>query len=466
MTPEPGATLSRRYADALPQSAAAHERARKVIPGGISHDARRVGPFPPHFTRGAGCRKTDVDGRDYIDFVMGHGSLLFGHDHPAIRAAINAQLADLVHAGGCSPLESLWAEAVVAMVPSAEQVRFVMTGTEGTMLALRLARAATGRDRILRVTGHFNGWHDYGMFGLFAPFDQVASAGIPDLSGVVAHVAQGDVDAMREALATKQVAGVILEPEGARAGAIPMSVDTLRDIRQSTREAGTVLIFDEVISGFRLAPGGAQEYFGVTPDLTVFAKAVAGGLPGGAVAGPRSIMELLAHRSDVLWNRRDRVVHTGTWNGNPLSAASGIAALQLAVTGNPQDQAARAAERLRVGMNAAIESRGVNGFVYGHRSSFRLVITDDEGFPPGRQGDETLAMELSTERLLAGIREPLRSNVHLALLLNGLDFMLADHGWVSCVHDDNAIDEAVSRFDAALSDLVTTGAIEATRENH
>jgi glutamate-1-semialdehyde 2,1-aminomutase len=341
-----------------------------------------------------------------------------------------------------------------------------MSGTEGTQLSLRIARAATGRNVILRITGHFNGWHDYGMFGLFAPYDQVSSAGVPDLSAVVAHVAQGDMPALQAALSGKEIAAVILEPEGARAGAIPMGGETLRAIRQATKEAGSLLIFDEVISGFRMAPGGAQEYFGVTPDLTVFAKAIAGGLPGGAVAGPRAIMELLAHRTDSSWNRRNRVVHTGTWNGNPLSAAAGIAALGLAATGRPQDEAARAAHRLRAGLNGVLRARNVDGFAYGRRSSFRLVMAGEGELPPGRQGDETLASELPSERLLAGIREPLRSHLHLALLLNGLDFMLADHGWVSCVHDDDAIDEAVSRFDDALSDLVTSGAIEGARESH
>ena len=288
-----GETIAERYRKALPGSWARWERARRVIPGGITHDGRHLTPFPLYIDRAAGPRKWDVDGREYIDYWMGHGALFLGHSHPALIDAVQRQVARGTHYGACHDLEVEWAEWITRLIPSAELVRFTMSGTEATHLALRLARAYTGRPKVVKFTGHFHGWHDGVSSGVNPPFDVPMSAGIPGaVLGEVLLAPPNDIAAVEQLLGSRSdIGAVILEPSGGQAGVFPIDPGFLKDLRQLTQDRGTVLIFDEVITGFRYAPGGAQEYYGVTPDMTTLAKIVAGGLPGAAVCGRRDILE-------------------------------------------------------------------------------------------------------------------------------------------------------------------------------
>jgi glutamate-1-semialdehyde 2,1-aminomutase len=435
-----------QYSTMLSSSASLFDRASAVMPGGISHDSRQLDPFPHYVSRAAGSRKWDEDGNELIDYVVGHAALILGHSHPVVVNAIQQQVAQMTHPGACHRLEVEWAELICRLVPSVESVRFVMSGTEATLLAMRIARAHTGRDVVVRVQGHFHGWHDYVAGKSAEAFDVAASAGVPAVMLESVRVARlNDIEHLRAAIAAGDVAAVILEPEGARSGTIPPPPGYLEAVRQATQETETLLIFDEVVSGFRLAPGGAQEYYGVVPDLTALAKAVAGGLPGGAVGGKREIMEVLSWRQGL-----PRALHQGTWNGNPLSAAAGIAALTLLSDGTVQAYATSVAEQLRNGLNRALTDARVGGFALGHHSSFRIIVGDD--LPIGQSSGEC-----PPARLLEGMRQPLGWALQRALLLEGVDFMRGDHGWLSLAHSAAEVETTVAAFERAIDRVVSGG---------
>jgi glutamate-1-semialdehyde 2,1-aminomutase len=431
-------TIAETYRAKHPTSARLAERARQVIPGGITHDIRYLQPFAVYIERASGTRKWDVDGHEYIDYWMGHGALFLGHSHPAVVAAVQAQAARGTHLGASHELEVRWAELVNRLVPSAELTRFTMSGTEATHLAMRLARAHTGRPRIVKLAGHFHGWHDGAVAAVNPPWEVPLSAGVPGaLLDQVVICPPNDLKAVETAFARGDIAGIILEPAGGQAGTTPTLPGYLEELRVLTRRYGVVLIFDEVITGFRYAPGGAQEYFGVTPDLTTLAKIVAGGLPGGALAGRREIMSRLAFRGDPDWDRSERVAHAGTFNANPLSAVAGIATLELCADGSLQKRASRLGEELRQALTDRMRRLGVPGTCYGEASIFHVSFE-------GRPG-------------LAGFERPRRTALyHLlrcALLNEGVDCSLY-HGWVSAVHTEEDLERTVRAYERAFEAML------------
>jgi glutamate-1-semialdehyde 2,1-aminomutase len=414
------------------------------MPGGVNHDARRIEPFPPYIVSASGSRKHDVDGNEFIDYVVGHAALVLGHSHPAIVAAVRDQIAVGSHLGGSHPLEAAWAELVCNIIPSAESVRFVMSGTEATLLALRVARAFTGRQVVIRVQNHFHGWHDY-VVG-----EANSRAGLPSAIAASMRVAAlNDIEDLRAKLQSSDVAAVILEPEGARSGTIPPPSGYLQELRELTAETGTLLVFDEVVSGFRVTPGGVQQQVGVTPDLTTLAKAVAGGLPGGALAGRRDVLEVFVPGNPRL------VSHQGTYNANPVSAAAGIAALKILSDPSAQRLLTAKAGRLRQGLNQAIFDAHVRGFAFGQNSSFRVVLGDDL---PALRDPETIP-NVPPERLLKGIQQPLAGAVYRSLLLEGIDFMRGAYGWLSTAHSEDDIDDTIDAFGRALNRLVADASL-------
>jgi glutamate-1-semialdehyde 2,1-aminomutase len=257
------------YVEATPGSAALHAQAAQRLPSGVVHDSRYTDPYPMYTERATGPRKWDVDGREIVDFYGGHGALILGHCHPDITAAAQRQLALGTHFGSCHALEVEWAGLIQEMVPCAERVRFTSSGTEATHMALRLARAFTGKPRILRFQRHFHGWHDHMAFGVDGHFDGSPTPGVlPEIAAEVLLVPPGDIAAVEQALDEHDdIAAVIIEPTGASTGAVPVSAEFLHGLRALTRQHGVVLIFDEVVTGFRVSPGGAQGALGVTPDL-------------------------------------------------------------------------------------------------------------------------------------------------------------------------------------------------------
>jgi len=435
-------TIQEHYRATHPRSAALAERARTAIPGGITHDIRHLAPFPAYMERASGTRKWDVDGHEYVDYWMGHGALFLGHCHPAVVNAVQAQVARGTHLGASHELEVRWAELVNRLVPCAELTRFTMSGTEATHLAMRVARAFTGRSKIVKLAGHFHGWHDGAVAGVAPPYEVPMSAGVPGATlEQVLICAPNDVKAVEIALERGDVAAVILEPAGGSSGTTPTIPGYLQELRAVTTQHGVVLIFDEVITGFRYAPGGAQAYYGVTPDLTTLAKIVSGGLPGGALCGRRDLMSMLTFRGDPDWDRGQRVAHAGTFNANPLSAAAAIATLELVADASLQARANKFGEELRRELSEAMKRAGTPGTCYGESSIYHVSF---EGKPG-----------------LAGFDRPRKGALyHLlrcALLNNGVDCS-SNHGWVSALHGEEDLARTLRGYDAAFRALVAEGA--------
>jgi len=423
------------------------QQARALFPNGVTHDARILEPYGIYVERAQGPHKWDVDGNRYVDFFGGHGALLLGHNQPAVAAATARAVGAGTHYGANHPAEVRWAQAVQRMVPSAERVRFTSSGTEATLMAVRLARAFTGRPKLLRFRGHFHGWHDQMASGYSSHFDGAPTAGV--LPGVAEHsvlVDPGDIAGVRAALAGRHaVAAVILEPTGSSFGQVPLSAAFLQELRAETERAGVLLIFDEVVTGFRVSQGGAQAAAGVRPDLTSLAKILAGGLPGGAVAGRRDVLDHL----DVAASRsagREKIQHQGTYNANPVSAAAGVAALELIEATDPGQRADASAARLRDGMNAAIAAEGLNWAVYGTSSGFHTFLNPD-GLPiePDRfdpAGHDWHALKAQPAELARKLR--------LAMLVNGVDLNPRLGGFLSSTHEAEDIDHTVAAFAEAI----------------
>jgi glutamate-1-semialdehyde 2,1-aminomutase len=452
------------YLARLAASAAWNARARRLFPAdGATHFTRVRSPFGPYIVRAQGSRKWDVDGNELIDYCMGHGALILGHGHPQVKAAMLDQVSKVTHASAPTAAEVRWAELVTQLIPSAQVVRFVLSGTEATMLAMRLARAWTGRSVIVRIDGHFHGWHDQAMVHWLPPFDVPASAGIPgEVAATLRAVPLHDLAAMERALEPDDVAGVIMEADGPVVGTVPVQPGYLAGVRELTERFRVPLIFDEVVTGFRLVPGGAQAYFGVIPDITTLAKIIGGGVPSGAVVGKREIMDLIAFRDDAAWNRRGRVTHMGTYSAHPLAAAAGSVTLELLADGSVQDLTAGLADRLRIGLNGALSDAGIRGCAYGWRSCFRIIVGDDDELPDTGDRAEFLAA-IPERRLLEGTRQPLKTALHKAFFLEGFDFISGNHGWLSIAHTEAQVDATVDAFGRALERAVADGFVRRTR---
>lgn len=318
-----------------PCSERLYERATRVIPGGVNSPVRAfraVGGTPLFFVSGRGAHLTDSDGRVYLDLVGSWGPLILGHAHPAVVEAITQASRRGTTFGAPCPAEVELAERVVASYPGIEQVRLVSSGTEAVMSAIRLARAFTGRDLIVKFAGCYHGHADHLLVAAgsgLATFGRPSSAGVPEAFTACTRVLPLDDEAAGDALFARdghQIAAVIIEPVPANHGLLPQRAEFLERLRALTRERGALLIFDEVISGFRLARGGAAERLGIVPDLATFGKVIGGGMPVGAFAGPRRIMARLAPDGDTY--------QAGTLSGNPVAMASGIATLDVLAAEN------------------------------------------------------------------------------------------------------------------------------------
>jgi glutamate-1-semialdehyde 2,1-aminomutase len=302
-------------------SAELYERALRLLPGGVNSPVRAmrsIGRDPIFVARGEGAELIDVDGNRYVDWVMSWGPLIAGHAHPDVVAAVTAAAAAGTSFGAPTEAEVRLAAEVVERVPSAEMVRLVSSGTEASMSALRLARAATGRDKIAKFAGAYHGHVD----GLLADAGSgLATQGIPASPGVTAAQAADTVVVPWGTVPDGEFAAIVCEPYPANMGLVLPREGFLAELRRRADETGALLIFDEVISGFRVAPGGAQEREGVTPDLSILGKVIGGGLPAAAYAGRRDLMERIAPAGDVY--------QAGTLSGNPLATAAGLTTLGL-----------------------------------------------------------------------------------------------------------------------------------------
>ena len=339
------------------KSNALYERALGLMPGGVNSPVRAmrsIGRDPLFIDRGQGCEITDVDGNSYIDYVCSWGPLILGHAHPVVVEAVQEQLLKGSSFGAPTELEVDLAEEVSRRLPSVEMLRMTSSGTEAAMSTVRLARAATGRDPVLKFAGAYHGHVD----GLLAEAGSgLATAGIPGSPGVPEAAAAAtvvvpwnDVEAVAAACASHQFAAILAEPVPANMGVVPPAPGFLEFLREMADANGALLVFDEVISGFRVSVGGAQELFGIQPDVTVFGKIVGGGLPAAAYGGRRDLMELIAPAGDVY--------QAGTLSGNPLAVAAGLATLGQ-LDEDAYVRLAATTDRLAEGMRSAAGDRPI-----------------------------------------------------------------------------------------------------------
>ena len=443
-------TIIEDYVRRHPRSAAHYEDARMLFPSGVTHDTRYLPPFPVTMDRAAGSRKWDLDGNEYIDYVSGHGALILGHGHPEIVAAVKAQMDRGTHLGGSTWHEVGWARAVQRLIPSVQKIRFHSSGTEAVMMAVRLARAYTAKNVIVKFDRHFHGWYDDVTQGAR---EHLSSGVTTDAIHSVILLPEVDADALDRELARRaDVAAVILEPTGAHMGAYPVSAETLRAVREVTARRGVLLILDEVVTGFRVSSGGAQRRFGVTPDLTTLAKILAGGLPGGAVGGRADILDMISFHGDPAWDSRRRVAHQGTFNANPLSAAAGIRCLELLATQPLNEAADRAAARLRNGLNQAFRRLGISAYAYGISSLVRVLLGVSSDLDPER-------CALPAAEITRGL-DATRGRVFRQAMMNaGVDVMNGNNFIVSAVHTDADVDATIEACETAIRSMQAEGAL-------
>ncbi len=417
------------------------ERARKVIPGGVNSPVRAcksVRRDPLFIAKAAGSKIYDADGREYIDFVASWGPMILGHAHEAVVRAVREAAEEGTSFGAPTEKEVEMAELIVGIVPSIEKVRMVNSGTEATMSALRLARGVTERDLVVKFDGCYHGHAD--SF-LVKAGSGLATLGIPGSPGVPADITKNtlslpynDLSAFRELMdrAGDRVAAVIVEPAAGNMGVVAPEPGFLEGLREETRKHGALLIFDEVITGFRLALGGAQERFGVTPDLTCLGKIIGGGLPVGAFGGKAEYMDRMAPDGDVY--------QAGTLSGNPLAMASGLASLKLLMEPGFHDELEKKSAWFWEQVRRLVAESGQPGTVNAVGSMGTLF------FNSGPVRNFTDAMASDSERFIRVYGAMLEKGVYLAPSPFEATF-------VSAAHSQEDLEKTLKALESALHGL-------------
>lgn len=444
-----------RYATLTPTSKTLFDRASQVIPAGAGSSARTVGfgwaPYPPFMAEGQGSRLRDVDGNEYIDYLLGLGPMILGHRHPVVTKAV----ADAVSTYGTCfglpyRLEIEAAEKVVDAVPGIEQVRFTNSGSEAVGTAVRLARATTGRRIIVRFEGHYHGWQDTVYWSNHVdpalagpashPRPVAMGPGVPlELADTLIVLTWNDPDSFKQVMAERghEVAAVITEPVVFNTGCIMPEPGYLELLREETTRVGALLIFDEVISGFRFARGGAQEWFGVLPDLTTLAKGLGGGFPVAAIGGSKDAMRMIAE---------GRYSHSGTYNANVVQCAAVAATMDVLAEPGLYERQRAVGDRLLSGLRALAADAGIPASVDGFGTVFQLWFSDHEIHnwrDAKAHADEARFTRWYQEMLVRGV------------LFHPLQF---ENLFVSLVHTDEDIDQtlaaAAQAFDVLADEAV------------
>ena len=438
------------------ESAALASDAAAQFPSGITHDSRHLRPYGVFINRAQGARKWDVDGHEYVDYFGGHGALLLGHGNAEVLAAVHQAIDQGTHFGSNHRQELAWASVVQRLIPTADRVRFTASGTEATHLALRLASAFTGRNKVIRFLSNFHGWHDHMTSGYSSHYDGSPTSGVlTSVAESIVLLPPGDIDAVRHVLSEDtDIAAVILEPTGAGFGMVPVDGKFINELREVTEQHKVVLIFDEVVTGFRVSPGGAQAHFDVRPDLTTLAKILAGGLPGAAVVGNREILDALDFDAAPA-SGREKIQHQGTYNANPISAAAGAAALSIIETTDACQQANAYGERLRDRLNQLFTEKDVPWAAYGTFSGFHIFTNSNNLNINPEAFDPTVIDWQELKNNPAGLSHKLR----LAMLINGVDITGWPGGTISAVHTDTDLEQTVDAFRESISMLRAEDAI-------
>ena len=423
------------------KSLAAWQKAQQFIPGGVNSPVRnfsKVGGHPRFIARGEGSKIYDIDGNEYIDYVASWGPLVLGHAHPSVVEAISTAAAYGTSFGAPTTLETELAEIIVNAVPSIERVRLVNSGTEATMSAIRVARGYTGRDKILKIDGCYHGHVDYLLAKAgsgVATFGLADSGGVPeDFARNTLTVSFNNPDAVREAIEANpdEIACLILEPIMGNMGIVPPRDGYLNELREITEQHGVVLIFDEVITGFRVAYGGAQTRYNVTPDMTCLGKIIGGGLPVGAYGGKQEIMQCVAPEGDVY--------QAGTLSGNPLAVTAGITTLKRLAEPGVYEQLESRAAALANGLAEATEKHKVDAWHSRVGSMLMLYFT------PETVTDADGARTADTERF----REYFWGLAEHGVYVAPSQF---EAGFVSFVHTEDDINKTVQAATQVLANL-------------
>ena len=416
------------------QSEKIYEQAKNVIPGGVSSPVRAIKPYPFYTASARGCTITDTDGNRYIDYCMGYGPLILGHAHPAIKDAVTDQLSRGWLYGTPIEAEVRLATKIASIYPSIDMLRFVSSGTEATMSALRAARGYTGRNKFLKIEGGFHGAHDA---VLVKAGSGATTQGTPDSLGIppdftknTLQVQYNDIEAMTGMIESNRddLAAVIIEPVLGNIGPILPDQDYLKDVRRVTEENDVLLIFDEVITGFRLALGGAQEYFGVVPDMTTLGKIIGGGFPIGVFGGRKEIMELISPSGGVY--------QAGTFSGNPVSIASGLAVLDVLESENVHARLNAEGDKLRAALRDLVSDLKLPYVVSGIASMFKIFF----GSTPRNYQD---ALTCDKEEYLCFFHRMLGKGVFLPPSQFETNFL-------SIAHTKEDIDRTIDAYAASL----------------
>jgi glutamate-1-semialdehyde 2,1-aminomutase len=421
------------------KSSALFERAKEIIPGGVNSPVRAfrgVGGTPLFIQSASGATVTDADGKTYLDYVGSWGPMILGHAHPEVISIVQSAATRGTSYGAPTELEVLLAEEVIDAFPSIEKLRLTSSGTEATMSALRVARGFTGRAKIVKFEGCY---HGHGDSLLVRAGSGVATLGLPDSPGVLPEVANNtitvpfnDTSALEAVFveAGDQIAAVIIEPVVGNMGCVPPGENYLADVRRITSSHGAVLIFDEVMTGFRVARGGAQELYGIKPDMTCLGKILGGGLPVGAFGGRREIMDQVAPVGPVY--------QAGTLSGNPLAVSAGLTTLRLLKSLNPYPQLERATARLVAGMNEAASEAGIQSVSNRVGSMFTTFFTQNP------VTDWTSANQSKREAYARFFHAMLAEGVYLAP-------SQFEAGFVSTAHSDEIIERTIAASRTAFA---------------
>ena len=427
-----------------PRSSELYRRACELMPAGVNSPVRAfasVGGEPLFYDHASGCRFTDADGRDFIDYVGSWGPLILGHAHPAVIEAVTSTAAKGTSFGAPCAQEVELAELVVSTVPFLEMVRFVSSGTEAVMSAVRLARGVTGRDSIVKFTGCYHGHADYLLVAAgsgLATFGTPSSAGVPASStGHTLLLPLDDEAAFRRLMSEHgdEIAAVIIEGIPANNGLLPQTPEFVAALRQECSRHGAMLIFDEVITGFRLGPDGAAGHYGIEPDLVTYGKIIGGGMPVGAYGGKREHMEPLAPLGPVY--------QAGTLSGNPVAMAAGTAALQtlLADGGATWDRLDTLGALLETGIREVFSHHALPWSVVRRGSILWMALQD----PPA---------PVTAEAIDSGAAKRY-AKLHAALLEQGVYLAPSAYEviFVSAAHDEIAIGQTIAAFDEAVGEI-------------
>jgi len=419
------------------------QEAQRLLPGGVDSPVRAfrsVGGQPLFIDRGEGPYLYDVDGQRYVDYVLSWGPLILGHAHPAVVGALHDAVQKGTSYGAPSPLETRLADLITDFMPAIEMLRFVNSGTEATMTALRLARAYTGRDKIVKFQGCYHGHAD---MLLVEAGSGVATLGLPDSPGVTKATVKdtlvasfNDLDSVAALFAEypEEIAGLIIEPVAGNMGVIPPEDGFLEGLREITAEHGASLIFDEVMTGFRVHPGGAQTLYGIEPDLTTLGKVIGGGLPVGAYGGKREIMQMVAPLGPMY--------QAGTLSGNPLAMTAGITTLEELGKPGTWETIDRRAQQLTEGIRSRAGKHGIQLYQTRVGSMFSAYFSEQ------KVKDWNTARQSDTDRFAVYFQALLEEGIYTAP-------SQFEAGFISSVHDQPVIEETLKGVDLALGSLTT-----------